>query len=71
MIGKLLGRLAFRGWRDGRRADRRWAKGRDERLWRSEADGLGRGRPGDGIDRILHDEGLCQRRECRWCHLGL
>lgn len=33
MTGKLLGRLAFRGWRDGYRADRRWARGRDERLW--------------------------------------
>jgi hypothetical protein len=35
--GKLLGRLAFRGWRDGWRADRRWARGRDERLWEHEA----------------------------------
>jgi hypothetical protein len=38
MAGKLLGRLAFWGWRNGERADRRWAKGRDERLWRREAD---------------------------------
>ena len=37
MLGKLLGRLAYRGWRDGWRADRRWAKGKDERLWRRDA----------------------------------
>jgi hypothetical protein len=36
VIGKMLGRLAFRGWRDGWRADRRWAKGRDERLWQRD-----------------------------------
>lgn len=38
MNGKLLGRLAFRGWRDGTRADRRWARGWDERLWQRDAD---------------------------------
>lgn len=37
MIGKLLGRLSLRGWRDGYRADRRWAKGADERAWRRDA----------------------------------
>lgn len=38
MTGKLLGRLGRRGWRTGWRADRRLAKGRDERIWRREAD---------------------------------
>jgi hypothetical protein len=36
-MAKLLGRMAFRGWRDGNRADRRWAKGCEERLWQREA----------------------------------
>lgn len=36
MLGKLFGRLAYRGWRDGWRADRRWARGRDERRWRRD-----------------------------------
>jgi len=37
MTGRLLGRLGCSGWRDGDRADKRWAKHRDERQWQRDA----------------------------------
>jgi hypothetical protein len=36
MLGKLIGRLSYWGWRDGRRADRRQVRNREARQWRNE-----------------------------------
>lgn len=36
MLGKLIGRLSYWGWRDGRRSDRRHVRSSEEQQWRRE-----------------------------------
>ena len=57
MLGKLLGRLAYREWRDSNPSDRTWARNRDERLWRQDWES----------EQDTHPEAL-HSWECRICN---